>query len=460
MRHAKYYLSYNHCRQWMASQPDVSFERDIETENEIINIFPELRYQELIGIGGAFTETAAFNYASLSRENQRKAVTLLFDPQEGIGFNLGRTHINSCDFSLSDYCYIEPGDTDLRTFSVAHDEAQIIPFIQDAQKTAGGDLRLFASPWSPPAWMKDNRSICNGGRLLDAYYGVWAGYFVKYLLAYREHGVNFFAVTIQNEAKAVQPWESCVYTAEEEGVFAAQYLRPALDEAGLSDVKIMIWDHNKERVYDRARDTFRVPGAREAVWGIAYHWYSGDHYHSLEMAHDAFPEQKLVLSEFALGNSRPSTTERPHSGWNEMDFYAAEMIEDFNHYACAITDWNLLADLKEGGPFHNREGGARTAIVVDTDNDTFIVEPLYYALGHFSRFLKRGAVRLGCSSYLRDMPAVAFENPNGDIVLIVLNRTQNKRPVRIRLGEETAGIILPAESLATFVILEKNQERL
>lgn len=457
MKSAKFYLSHNHCQRWMAPQAAVSFEKDVETENEVVNIFPEMRYQKLIGIGGAFTETSAYTYATLSPQNQQKVSKLLFDPEAGIGLNFGRTHINSCDFSLSDYCYVEPGDKELKTFSIAHDEAQIIPFLKDAQKAAKGAIMLFASPWSPPAWMKDNQDRCNGGRLLEEFYGAWAKYFVKYLLAYRERGIDIFAVTIQNEAKAVQTWESCVYTAEEEGIFAAQYLRPALDDAGLQDVKIMIWDHNKERVYDRARDTFQVPGAREAVWGIAYHWYSGDHYHGLEMAHDAFPEQKLILSEFALGNSRTSTTTRPHSGWNEMEFYAAEIIEDFNHYACAITDWNLLSDLKEGGPFHNRVGGARTAIVIDTEKDCFIVEPLYYALGHFSKFIHRDAVRLGCSSYLRDMPAAAFENGNGEIVVVVLNRTGSEKKFKLRLEDETASVTLPAEALATFVIEKEVQ---
>ena len=454
MKKASLFLSRNDGSPWMAPQKDIAFSPDVETENQVINLYPDMRYQEFLGIGGAFTETSSSNFIQLSKKNQAEVIKALFDPKDGIGLSFCRTHIHSCDFTPDEYTYVEENDKDLSTFSIDHDRKSVIPFLKAALSTAGDRLYLFASPWSPPGWMKDNGEMPRGGRLLEEYYATWADYMVKYFEEYKKEGIPFFGVTIQNEAKAVQTWESCVYTAEEEGIFAANYLRPALDKAGFPDVRIMIWDHNKERIYDRARDTFAVPGAREAIWGIAYHWYSGDHYDAMRLVHDAFPEKPLLLTEFALGVSRKSKTKLPHSGWNEVSQYSAEMICDFNNHASSMTDWNIMSDLS-GGPYHNRDSGAKTPIVVDPKNDSFTIEPLYYALGHFSRFIQRGAVRIGNSSYHPQLQATAFQNPNGELVLVVLNSAEEELDAYIRLEGDTSKYTFPAESLATFVIPAK-----
>ena len=436
--------------QMLAAQADIVFKPDTETENHVINIVPGLRYQEIIGFGGAFTETSAYNYSKMSEKSKRKIIDAYFDKEKGLGYSFCRTHIHSCDFSLDRYTYVADSDESLTTFSVDRDRRYIIPFIRAAQQTAG-DLFLFASPWSPPGWMKDTGDICHGGRLLDRYYGTWAAYITKYLTEYKKEGIDFFGLTVQNEAKAWQTWESCQYTAEEEALFVHNYLRPALDKAGLGGAKIMIWDHNKERVYDRARDSFKVPGAADDIWGVAFHWYSGDHFAALDMAHEAFPDKPLVLSEFCLGGSRGETAQGPHSSWAGVEIYASELIGDFNHHMAASVDWNMIVD-ENGGPYHDRERGCKAQIVVDPETDAVSLEPTYYCVAHFSRFIRRGAVRIGSSTFSESVKAAAFQNPDGGIAVVVLNCAKEADDVSLRLGGTTAKATLPAKSLTTFVI--------
>jgi glucosylceramidase len=433
-----------------ALEPTV-FERDPAAENEVINLYPDMRYQEIFGFGGAFTETSAYQFSRMSAETKDRIIRAYFDPGEGLGYNFCRTHIHSCDFSLSRYTYVEDEDKDLKTFSIDRDRRYILPFIKAAKKCAGDDLWLFASPWSPPSWMKTNGDMCHGGRLLDEFYGAWAKYFVRYLEEYKKEGIPFFGLTVQNEALAWQTWESCVYTAKEEAVFVSRFLRPALKSAGFDDVKVMIWDHNKERVYERARDSFAVPGARDDIWGVAFHWYSGKHFDALELAHDAFPDKPLLLTEFSIGALHGETAPAPHTSWKGMEIYANELIGDFNHHMAAETIWNLLVD-ETGGPYHDRTGGSRAQIVVDPEKDEIILEPTYYAIAHFSRFVKRGAVRIGCSSFSDQIGVTAFGNPDGGIVAVVLNRSPEPWKLRLRIEGLTAPVELPGRSLSTFVI--------
>jgi len=299
--------------------------------------------------------------------------------------------------------------------------------------------------------MKDNNDMCHGGRLLDKYYGTWAQYMARYASEYQKEGIPLFGMTVQNEAAAWQTWESCLYTAREEAVFVHEHLRPALNRAGHGDVKIMIWDHNKERIYERMRDSFSVPGAKADIWGAAFHWYSGDHFEGLALAHEAFPDKPLVLSEFALGASRKEEISGPHSSWTGVELYAHELIGNFNNFMAAVVDWNMVVD-EAGGPYHDRVGGCKAQIVVDPKNDIVTIEPLYYCMAHFSKFIRRGAVRLGSSTFSEDVKAAAFQNPCGEIVLVVLNRSRRIHEVFLRLDGGTAKVNLPAHSLATYVI--------
>ena len=441
----KIFASSANSKEMLVEQPDITFQQDFETENLLINIYPEFKYQQVLGFGAAFTESSAVNFSLLSPDLQQKLIELYFG-KSSIGLNFCRTHINACDYSVSEYTYVEDGDVDLKTFNIDRERKDIIPMIKAARK-ANPELWLFASPWSPPAWMKDNKTVLHGGRLLPEYYKTWAKYFSLYLNEYKKEGIDFFGVTIQNEAKAVQTWESCVWTGKEEGEFAVNFLRPILDKTGFSDVKIMIWDHNKERVMERARESLSVPGAKKAIWGIAHHWYSGDHFDNLRMTHELFPGKPLLATENSGGGSIIGAT----NWWNVVERYAKETIGDFNNFTTAVVTWNMLLD-QNGGPVNNRSLGAGAPVVVDTVKRDFTLTSTFYAYGHFSKFIKRGAVRIGSSTYNDAVKVVAFSNPNGDIVVVVLNTTEQDATPKIRLDDCTAEFKMPAKSLQTLVI--------
>jgi O-Glycosyl hydrolase len=441
----KIYASSAGKKEMLVEQSEITFQRDLETENLLINVYPEFKYQKILGFGAAFTEASAVNFSLLSADKQKKVIDLYFS-ESGLGFNFCRTHINSSDYGVSEYVYVQDGDVELKTFNIDRERKDILPMIKAARK-ANPELWLFASPWSPPAWMKDTKRVIQGGRLLDEYYPTWAKYFSLYLQEYKKEGIDFFGVTIQNEAKAVQTWESCIWTGKEEGLFAANFLRPALDNAGFGDTKIMIWDHNKERVMERARESMSVPGAEKAIWGIAHHWYSGDHFDNLRMAHELFPDKPLVATENSGSGSVPGA----ENWWNVVERYAKETIVNFNNFTSAAVAWNMILD-QTGGPVHNRNLGSAAPIVVNTNTKDFSITSTYYTNGHFSKFIKRGATRIGSSSYNDAVKVAAFTNPDGEMIIVVLNTTDRAEKPKIRLNNCTAEFDLPAKSLQTMVI--------
>ena len=454
MRTTRGYISSRAGEKLVNVEREIKFERGRYVEDKLINIFPERRYQEILGFGGAFTEASAYNYSKMDDEKKQKVIKAFFDKEEGLGYNLCRTHIHSCDFSLRRYTYIEEGDRELETFSIEEDENYTIPFIKAAMEAAD-DMELFASPWSPPGWMKSSQDMCHGGRLLDEYYATWANYMVRYLKEYEKAGITFWGITVENEPGMPQTWESCEYSAEEEAKFVHEYLRPALDEAGYGHIKIMIWDFNKEFVYERVRDSFQIPNVKDDVWGIAFHWYSGDHFFGLDMAHEAFPDKPMILTEAGLGGARGEGLKGAYSSWENAEIYSRELIEDFNHYTAAAVEWNLILD-ENGGPYHDRPSGCKAPIIYNHDTNELSIQPVYYATAHFSRFIRRNAVRLGTSTFCEGVKAAAFENPDGDIVLVVLNCTEKVYDSFIRLDDAVAKIGIPEKSLSTYVISQEN----
>lgn len=422
-----------------------------------INVYDDLEYQEILGFGGAFTETAAYNYSLLSDDAKKDFLEKNFDEKNGIGYNFGRTHINSCDFSLDIYCNVKENDKTLETFDISRDRKYIIPFLKDAIKYCKNEIVLLASPWSPPAYMKDNASPVKGGSLLDDYKAVWALYYTKYIKAYKQEGINISAISIQNEPNARQTWESCYYSDEDEREFLVDYLIPTLDKEGLGDIKIIIWDHNKERVYDRAKSIFSDATARERVWAVGHHWYSGDHFGAMTLVHEKF-NKPCICTEFCGGmDGDPLTL---------AERYAREMCENFNNYTIASCDWNLLVD-DEGGPFHNRTGQAVVAqgvviekktdgcyapVIYDRKKKELIYTPIYYYIGHFSKFVKRGAKRIATTKFSDSVSTCAFRNPDGTIVCVVLNRADTATKLNFRHNAVLTEIPLQAHSIITVVI--------
>lgn len=415
-----------------------------DTESKAITVYDSLPVEEVMGIGGAFTEASAVNYAALDADGKAEFLKKYFVDAE---YNFGRLHIGSCDFTPCEYSLADKED--LSDFSIEQDKKYIIPMVKDALKATNGNLKLFASPWSPPAFMKDNGTRFGGGKLLDQFKSTYAEYFVKYLTAYKAEGIDVFAVTVQNEPHAKMTWESCNYTAEEEAEFAVKYLRPALDKAGLGDVKIILWDHNRERLYERTRDSLAYPGADKAVWGIGFHWYTGHHFDQINLVKAEFPQIKLIETELCHGDHRDKNDEQ------RALHYAMEYIECIRRGTVAICDWNLMLDTKEGGPFHNRNtGGCYAALYYDNDSGKIKEDAIFAPIAAISKALDEGDKILTTTSYDLDLHPLAVQKKNGQVVVILLNKAEEERTVRIRLNGDMCEFIAPAKSL-TVNTLEK-----
>ena len=406
-----------------------------------VSVYPELRFQRFQGFGGAFTEAAAVCWKGLSPERRQAFLDAYFGP-DGLGYTLGRVHMGSCDFSLGNYACQAGAEDD--GFDTSRDDENLIPMLQAAQKTAGTPIGLMLSPWSPPAFMKTNGDMNHGGALKPEYKARWAQCMAKYAAHYRAAGCDVRLMSVQNEPAAVQTWDSCIYSAQEEGEFAVEYLAPALAEAGCGDVKILAWDHNKELLFSRAAGTMAVPGAAEAVGGFAFHWYTGDHFDAVRLTKNRWPDKELWFSEGCVEYSRfdGMTT------LQKAEMYAHDILGNLNAGISGSIDWNLLLDAK-GGPNHVGNF-CEAPVMLNEDGSDFTIQTEYYYIGQFSRFIRPGAVRLGVSRWSTDVEATAFENPDGSRVMVMLNRTETALPVSVTWDGETGfGFVLEPHSIAT-----------
>jgi glucosylceramidase len=416
--------------------------QDKSTSTTTIQVDKDKRFQTILGFGGAFTEAAAYTLSRMSEANQQEILRAYFDPNEGLGYNIGRVAIHSCDFALENYTYIEDGDTTLSTFDIAREHRWVIPMIQEAERIAGQSIQLLASPWSPPAWMKTNNDMNHGGKLKPEYRDVWARYYVKFLDALKSEGLTPFAITVQNEPAAVQIWDSCIYTAEEERDFIKHHLGPVMKDHH-PDIHIVIWDHNRDILVERGDTVLQDEEARAYVWGTGLHWYVSEAFENLTTLHNLHPDKHLIFTEGCIEGG-------VHLGaWHTGERYARNMIGDFRNYNEGYLDWNLVLD-ETGGP--NHVGNFCDApIICDTTTDTIHYESSYYYIGHFSRHIQVGAIRTESIGQSDTLQHVSFLNPDGSEVLVVLNETDETKHLHVRFTDEDAVIVLEPHSISTLV---------
>ena len=409
-----------------------------------VSVDSQHHFQTIEGFGGAFTEAAADTFYKMPPAVRAEILMAYFDLSSGNGYSLCRTHINSCDFSLGNYAYAEtPGDVELKHFSIDHDRRQLIPMIKEAVRVAGQPLKLLASPWSPPAWMKTNGQMNQGGKLKQEYRETWARYYARYVKEYEQEGLPIWGLSVQNEPLAVQTWDSCIYTGEEERDFVRDYLGPTLEKAGLLDrVRILIWDHNRDLMYERARSVYDDPLAARYVWGTAFHWYMGDHFENVQLTHDAFPDKQLLFTEGCVEGG-------PHiDAWEIGERYARSVLQDLNHWTVGWLDWNMLLD-QRGGP--NHAGNYCSApLMADTDKGKLYYQNSYYYLGHVTRFVRPGAQRIISAPSLDELETTAFLNVDGRIAVVVLNRTEKSFNFALKYKGLAALAESPAHSISTF----------
>ena len=421
-------------------------EDDGRQELELVNIYPQVTYQTVDCFGGAITDAVGSVLSALPTETSEQIISSYFG-KDGIGYSAIRTHMDSCDFSTSPYSALtDAADTELCSFSISRDEQRILPWIKTAYRAAGRSLPVILTPWSPPAFMKTNGCRVGGGHLKAEYRRLWAKYICRYISEYRERGINVSAISVQNEPNAVQTWESCIYSAEEERQFIADALYPEMQRFGLTDTDIYIWDHNKERIFDRACEEINHD-TTDIIAGLAFHWYSGDHFDALRLVREQFPDKKLLFTEGCIEYSRCSDDQLINA-----QRYAHDMIGNFNAGMNGFLDWNICLD-GQGGPNHVNNF-CEAPVMCRWEDGSMEYKLSFDYIAHFSSYIRPGAKRTAVTKYSDRLDCTAFLDPDGSVVTVLLNRENSDLNAIVRIGGRLISAKLPAGSIATMVITE------
>lgn len=407
-------------------------------------------FQTFWGIGAALTDASAEVFAKLPKEKQEQFLKSYFDIKDGIGYTLARVPIHSCDFSSASFTYVSDEDKELKTFSIDHDREFRLPFIKKAIEAAGGKLPLYASPWSPPPFMKSNKEMLHGGKLLPEYFESWALYYAKFIKEYEKDGIPIWGITIQNEPMATQRWESCIYTAEEERDFLKNYLGPIMAREGLGDKNIVVWDHNRDLINHRANTIFEDSEAAQYAWGLGFHWYESwaggrEMYENVGNVYESYPDKHLLFTEGCAESFRPDG----YQTWKNAERYGRSMINDFNNGTVGWTDWNILLD-ETGGPNHVFNL-CFAPVHADTRTGELIYTPSYYYIGHFSKFIRPGAKRVSTVASRSHLLATSFVNEDGTMVTVVMNQSDLKIDYKMFIGQEAVSLKSLPHSIQTIV---------
>lgn len=432
----------NYKRKMFFSTSNVKTKRYSEKfENQIINIYPEIKYQTILGFGGAITEATALTYFSLPENRQSEFMKEYFS-NDGANYNLCRLTIGSSDFAEKSYSYSNKAD--LSDFSIEKDTKYIIPFIKTAQKL-NPNLKFLASPWSPPKFMKSNKMLVLGGKLLDKYKKTWADYLVKYIKAYKNAGINIDYITVQNEPNAIQVWESCLYSSQDEKDFVINYLFPTFQANNIS-TKILIWDHNKEKLFTRTSTELTDNKSLEAISGIAFHWYTGDHFENIALTKDFFPGKLLIHTEGCTGYSKFN----PNDEEKNAEIYGHDIIGDLNSGINGYIDWNMCLDYK-GGPNH-KMNFCNSPIMINTAKTDYIKNLSFYYIKHFSHFIQPGAQKIAFSRYTDTIEITALKNTDNSIAIVLLNKNNFNKEYNLIVNNEVIHDNLDSHAIVSYFI--------
>ncbi len=439
-----------------------------------ITIDPATEFQKITGFGGSFTEASAYLLNKLGSENRKKVIDAYFGSQ-GARYSLTRTHINSCDFSLSQYSYAPSKDTELKDFSIAEDKDDIIPFIKEAMEASEDGFKIMASPWTAPPWMKDNNDWV-GGKLLPEYYDTWALFFSKYIDAYKKEGIDIWGITVENEPLGNgNNWESMHYTPSEMTQFVQQHLGPRLEADGKQAVKILGYDQNREHLNEWVDAQFDTGDAKNYFDGTAVHWYASTYEvfpEALQYAHQKAPTKHLIQSEACVDAEVPKwkddawywSKEATDWGWDwapEKDKplhpkyvpvyrYARDIIGCLNNWVDGWVDWNMVLD-RQGGPnwFKN---WCVAPVIVDPEADEVYFTPLYYTLSHFSKYIRPEANIIKAEASDKDLLVTAAKNTDGTTVVVVLNQLDEAKQFNLKLGDQSKTIAISPRAIQTLII--------
>ncbi len=441
----------------------------------IITLNPEEKFQTITGFGGSFTESSAHLLNRLSTANRKKVLNAYFG-EEGANYSLTRTHINSCDFSLKHYAYaMVDGEKNLESFSINEDKNDIIPMILEAKSISKEGFNIIASPWTAPPWMKDNKSWV-GGKLLPEYNDTWALYYSKYIDAYKKEGINIWGVTVENEPLGNgNNWESMHFSPDEMTSFVQNHLGPTLEANRKSNVKILGYDQNRAGIKEWVDVMYKDAKTSKYFAGTAIHWYESTYEvfpDELQYAHKKAPSKYLIQTEACVDSEVPHwnddawywSKEATDWGWDwapekdkylhpkyaPVNRYATDIIGCLNNWVDGWVDWNMVLD-KQGGPnwFKN---WCIAPVIVDPEKDEVYFTPLYYTMAHFSKFMRPGAIKIGCTINDKEIVTTAVKNPDGTIAIVVFNPTSEKQNIEIKLNNKIKIISIDGKALQTVII--------
>jgi glucosylceramidase len=462
----------------------ISNDEDQTTSTEVkkvtLQLLPNDEFQKYYGFGASFTESSAWNLATIPVEARKNVLTKMFSPIEGAGFTLTRTHINSSDYSNTHYTYIKEGDEDLSTFSINEDlkgfsgdeneqvhgielidpKYDLIPMILEAASIPGADFKIIASPWSPPSWMKTGETAkMTNGTLMPKYYGLWAKYLSKYVTAYAEKGITLWGLTPQNEPLHAHnaQWDSNGFTPEQGRDFLKNHLGPQLVKDGhlkLDDLeaglRVLIYDHNKSTMNNYVNATYEDPEASKYAWGTGFHWYTNselkdNNYYAKELdtLQKTWPNKAMIHTESSIDID---ANEPIGQYWREstdyagtfvpFETYAYDIITDLNHGTQGYVEWcSILSHKGQPNPYNNFNSAP---ILINPVTDEVIYTPLYYLLSHFSKFIRPDARRIGLKGKVTEgLIYTAAKNPDGSIALVVFNKNEEVYELSITLETKT-----------------------
>lgn len=429
----------------LSQEPDIHFASGGAASPTTITVDEGTTYQEIVGFGAAITDASAWLLQNRMTTPQREALLQeLFGRNPGIGLSFTRLTMGASDFSLHQYSYddMPAGQTDssLAQFSIDSNRAYVLPVVQRAL-AINPQLKIMASPWSPPGWMKTTGSLIQGTLRPEAY-APFAEYFRRYIEAYRAERVPIYAITLQNEPH----YEPADYPGMRldppaRAQLIGQYLGPLFARSGIGTI-ILDWDHN----WDEPQSPLQVLGdsaAARYTAGVAWHCYAGD-VSAQTVVHDAHPDKDAYFTECSGGEWAPNFAD------NLKWFVRTLIIEATRGWAKGVILWNLALD-EQHGPHTGGCGDCRGVVTVASGNGTVTRNVEYYALGHASRFVRPGAHRIASTSFPGDIETVAFRNADdGSKALIVVNTAAQERTFAVRWSGESFRYVLAAGAVVTF----------
>jgi len=440
-----------------------------------LKINPAKEYQTITGIGGAFTESSAYLLNKLGKENRQKIIDAYFS-KEGANYSLTRTHMNSCDFSVSNYSYSPvEDDKELKHFTIEEDKDDLIPFIKDAMVASEDGFKIFGSPWTAAPWMKDNNKWV-GGKLLPEYYDTWALFFSKYVDAYKEEGIDIWGFTVENEPLGNgNNWESMHFSAEEQNDFVINHLGPKLEADGKGDLKILGYDQNRDHLKEWVDVMFKNEETSKNYDGTAIHWYASTYEvfpEVLQYAHNKAPNKYLIETEGCVDSEIPKwqndawywSKESTDWGWDwapekdkylhpkyaPVNRYARDIIGCLNNWVDGWVDWNMVLDT-QGGPnwFKN---WCVAPVIVKPETDEIYFTPIYYVMVHFSKYIRPEAKIIDVENSDKDLMVTAAKNPDGTIAVVVFNEGEEVKEFQLNLENKATHISISPQAIQTIVI--------